>query len=125
MLAYFSMYAKIYVHILRIWANRINKALKIVQTWCNETGLHINPEKTELVRFTKKTKKDLKMHKIKLFDEELKLKKSVKYLGIYLDQKLSILEHINQMYKKGIKSLWATKSIVSRNERFVFEILNK
>ena len=97
-----------------ICCQKINKALKIVETWCNETGLYVNPEKTELVRFTKRTKKDLKMCKIKLFGEELKLTRSVKYLGIYLDTKLSMLEHINQTYKKGIKSLWATKSMIAK-----------
>ena len=49
---------------------------------CKETELHVNPKKTEMVRFITKYKLGLEMKKVKLFEEELKLSNNVKYLGI-------------------------------------------
>jgi len=31
-------------------------ALRTIETWCNEVGLSVNPDKTELVAFTRKRK---------------------------------------------------------------------
>ena len=69
-------------------------------------------KKTEMVRFTKRYKIGLEMNIVKLFDEELHLSDNSKYLGVYLDSKLNMNEHVKQVHKKGIKSLWATRAMV-------------
>ena len=98
----------------KVCCDNLNKAMTIVEQWCTITELHVNPKKTEMVRFTKKYKIGLEMKKVKLFNEELHLSDNVKYLGVHLDSKLSMNEHVKQLYKKGIKSLWATRAMVSR-----------
>ena len=39
------------------------------------------------------------MRKVKLFNKELHLSDNAKYLGVYLDSKLSMNEHVKQLYK--------------------------
>jgi len=39
----------------KVVSDFIQKALNIIWAWCQETGLSINPKKTVLVPFTKRT----------------------------------------------------------------------
>ena len=79
--------------------------MEAVEKWCLETKLHVNPKKTEMVRFTKRYKLGLEMRKVKLFHEELHLSDNAKYLGVYLDSKLSMNEHVRQLYN-GPQEQW-------------------
>jgi hypothetical protein len=63
-------------------------ALLTVETWCNEVGLSVNPDKTGLVAFTRKTKLP-GFFKPQLFGVKLRLSGSVKYLGVILDSRLT------------------------------------
>lgn len=95
---------------------KMNEAMKILKTWCLETGLHVNPKKTQMMRFTRRTKKGMEMKPLKLFGEVLTLEKDyIKYLGVYLDPKLSMKSHIEEVYKKAVKSLWATRRMVQQS----------
>lgn len=63
----------------------MSAAVRMVEVWCEESGLTVNPEKTGLILFTKKRKcVPLKMPK--LFGISLKLTERVKYLGVILDK---------------------------------------
>lgn len=92
----------------------LNVALRIVNNFCIQAGLHVNPTKTEMIRFTKNTKRNIEMSPVQLGEVELKLSKEVKYLGIYLDPTLSMNVHIENVYKKAMKSLWASKRMIGR-----------
>ena len=61
--------------------------LRIVEAWCRSTGLGVNPDKTEVMVFTRKYKWD-RTCKLTLNGKELKLSKEVKYLGVTMDSKL-------------------------------------
>lgn len=93
--------------------SKMNQAMRIVEKWCLEAGLKVNPEKSQLVRFTRKTK-NIGLQKIILFGKEMPLSKTVKYLGVILDSKLSMNAHLENLKNKASKTLWATKSMVSR-----------
>lgn len=57
----------------------MQSALKVVENWCIEHSLSVNPQKTELVLFTKKRKvPNMKMPK--LAGTQLRLTSEVKYL---------------------------------------------
>jgi ribonuclease HI len=93
----------------------MNKKLKIVESWCASTGLHVNPGKTTMMRFTRRTKERIiEMKNVELFGEKLELAHEFKYLGVILDPKLSMKRHIEEAAAKGLRSLWAAKAMVSR-----------
>ena len=77
----------------------IQWALLTVQTWCNEVGLSVNPDKTELVAFTRKRNLPgfFKPH---FFRVTLSLSRSVKYLGFILDSRLTCREHVDVKMRK-------------------------
>jgi len=61
----------------------MDKALKIIQSWCQAKGLTVNPSKTEAMMFTIKYKPE-PIGPLRLWGKELPYTSSVKYLGIIL-----------------------------------------
>ena len=88
------------------------RSLGVVEEWCQESGLLVNPSKTSVVRFTKRRK--LTDVNLKLFNQSLKLDKTVKYLGVTIDSTLTWLPHLSCVTEKATRSFWACRSMVGR-----------
>ena len=69
-------------------------ALLTVQTWCNEVGLSVNPDRTGFVAFARK-RKLLGFFEPQFFGVKLSLLGLVKYLGVILDSRLTWREHVD------------------------------
>jgi hypothetical protein len=78
-----------------------------VENWCDEVGLSVNPDKTDLVVFMKKRKLDGFFEPL-LFGVTLHRSESVRYLGVTLDSRLTWQEHVNKVMKTQ-NSLWACR----------------
>jgi hypothetical protein len=81
-------------------------ALSTVETWCNEVGLSVNPDKTGLIAFTRKRKLQ-GFFEPRLSGVKLRLSGSVKYLGVILDSQLTWREHVEAKVRKAHNLLWA------------------
>ena len=81
-------------------------ALLTVEIWCKEVGLSVNPDKTGLIAFTRK-KKLQGFFEPQLFGVKLRLSRSVKYLGVILDSRLTWREHLEVKVRKVQNLLWA------------------
>ncbi len=88
---------------------QVNLELQKVQHWLKTNKLYINHEKSNYLIFTKK--KINHNFSIHLGKETISRKKSIKYLGITLDEKLTWEPHINNL-----------KSKLSRNCFVIFKI---
>ena len=66
----------------------------MVEYWCNDVGLSINPDKVNLVIFSRKKKRNGYKDPI-LFGKYIQPVKELKYLGIYIDQKLNWEKHLD------------------------------
>jgi hypothetical protein len=77
-----------------------------VEIWCNEVGLSVNPDKTGLVAFTRKRKLQgfFEPH---FFGVKLSLLRSVKYLEVILDSRLTWRVHTEVKVWKAHNLLWA------------------
>ena len=84
----------------------MNEALEETVEWCQENGLDINPEKTEIISFGTKDRLE-----VKIKGKIVKEKGEVKYLGVYLDKKLNFNAHFDYIIGKANKALWACKSL--------------
>ena len=84
---------------LEVIQERTQKSINAINKWCKENGLNISSLKTKVIMFTWRRKWELPRD-IRLDGKILKLDQSTKFLGIYLDSKLSFNEHIKHITKK-------------------------
>jgi hypothetical protein len=92
-----------------IVAGLMQWALHTVETWCNEVGLSVNPEKSGLVVFTRRRKLPgfFEPHLLMLLCHPM----SVKYLRVVLDSSLSWREHVDVIVRKAHNLLWACRRV--------------
>ena len=75
----------------------VNFDLKNLSNWLNANKISLNVSKTELIMFKPRMKKVDFDLKLKLNGKRLYPTKSVKYLGIKIDESLTWNEHINDI----------------------------
>jgi hypothetical protein len=73
-----------------------------VEEWCGEHGLTVNPGKTGLIAFTRKRKLS-GLFQPKFFGITLQRSRSIKYLGVILDEWLTWKEHIEGEGGEGLQ----------------------
>jgi hypothetical protein len=88
-------------------------ALLTVETWCNEVGLSVNPDKTGLVAFTRKKKLQGFFEPL-FFGVTLSLLGSVKYLCVILDSRLTWREHVEVKVRKAHNCCGPVGGLVGR-----------
>ena len=86
-------------------------ALNLVEDWCKDQSLSVNPKKAEAMLITRKRK--IEIPQLKIFDANIQYQKSVKYLGVHIDSKLTWSTHIAQKTQKALSTLWMCKSAIS------------
>ena len=89
------------------------RALRIIERWCVEHDLSVNPTKTELIMFTQK--RALGSYRLpKLFNTELQLSTEVKYLGVTLDNKLKWNRHLDNTTNKASITFWQCRRMLGK-----------
>ena len=88
----------------------IQKSLNKIETWCDQWGFTISIKKTTAVIFTHRLKFEIK-HELKLNNAKIQLSKSVKFLGLIFDSKLSWKEHVTYIKEKCDKRLNLLRSV--------------
>jgi len=88
-------------------------ALKRTEKWCVDHGLSVNPDKTEMVLFTRKRILTV-MKPILFFGNELTRTDQFKYLGIILDSKLTWKDNLQYKCKKAVALSWQCRRIVGK-----------
>ena len=86
---------------VKILELRINDSLWQAKRWLDSRCLKMAPEKTEALLVT--DRKSFKYPRIVLGEHEIKWKKSIKYLGVQLDRRLSFGEHLQIATTKVIQ----------------------
>jgi hypothetical protein len=85
----------------------IEYALKIYR-WCKTKGLVVNPQKTNIMIFTKKYKPET-TEPLRFEGQEITFTNRVKYLGVLLDPKLNWKQHLLDKRKKFYSSMWVCR----------------
>uniref|UniRef100_A0A6M2DZH5 Putative loa-3 dper n=1 Tax=Xenopsylla cheopis TaxID=163159 RepID=A0A6M2DZH5_XENCH len=88
---------------------KMQRALNLIEEWCCDKSLKVNPNKTEMVLFTKKRKLSIKAPSI--FNTMLGFSSEVRYLGVTLDHKLNWKHHINKQVRKATATFWACRKM--------------
>lgn len=87
-----------------------NMALRRVSEWMATRQLALAPHKTEAVLLT--TKRKVGEIKFQLDGEEIKLNRSIKYLGIWMDTKLTFAEQVKQVIEKASRTISALTRVM-------------
>ena len=100
---------------------QLEKLLDQAQSWYMQNSLLNNPSKTEVILFTRRKTKE--MFEVKIIEEgkrkKLKLQKSVKILGVMLDEELNWTRQVNEVNKKARN---ATRNLQRINNLLPFKL---
>ena len=80
--------------------NRINADLKILTNWLSANKISLNAKKTEFIVFRPQSKSLNSNPFIKLMGNRIYPSKSVKYLGVHLDEHLNWKTHVSSIASK-------------------------
>lgn len=92
--------------------HRGNLALKRIGSWMESVQLQLAPHKTEAIVFRKRIALTTRLFQFQLGDLEIKLSDNVKYLGIWLDEKLNFQCHATKTGQKAITICHALSGIL-------------
>jgi hypothetical protein len=88
-------------------------ALKMTYRWCKTKGLVVNPQKTNIIIFTKKYKTEI-IKPLRFKGQESTYTNTVKYLGVLLDPKLNWKQHFTHKRKKFYSSVWVCRRAMGK-----------
>jgi hypothetical protein len=88
-------------------------ALKITYRWCMTKGLVVNPQKTNIMIFTKKYKRET-AEPLRFEGQEIAFTNTVKYLGVLLDPKLNWRQHLIDKREKFYSSMWVCRRAIGK-----------
>ncbi len=82
---------------------------KQIKTWTTNNFLKLNNKKTQVLCLSPKNVNVDKLLSIDLFNEQVDVRTTAKYLGVHLDENLSLSKQVNQVCAQGfimLKNLW-------------------
>jgi hypothetical protein len=101
--------------------SKLEDLLEKAQSWYTRNSLLNNPSKTEVILFSKRKTKE--MFVVEISEEgarkKLKLQKSVKILGVHLDEELNWTRQVNEVNKRA---RYATRNLQRINNLLPFKL---
>lgn len=94
----------------------MRKAIRIVEIWCEEKKLRVNPGKTKIILFSKRNSSGGEaLGSFRVFSVNVPLTSMVKYLGVIFDCRLSWIVHLKDKINKAIGIFWMCRNAFGRN----------
>ena len=94
-----------------ILKQKTDAELKKIEYWIKTNKLTTNYKKTNYMTITKQKINKSLFFKIKIGQNEIIQKDSVKYLGIIIDNKMNWTQHVNYLNAKLCKGSWAISKL--------------
>jgi len=94
---------------------RLTASLQQALLWGEEEGISFDPEKSELIHFTRKRNEDSRNQPVISLNPDFQVglgdKPYLKWLGVLFDQKLTFKYHVTAQVEKAIKVARALSSL--------------
>jgi len=87
--------------------NLANIELTKIAAWARDNKVHFNAQKSKTILMTRRKRKERKEVMLYLNSRPITQVKTLKYLGIILDQKLTFRDHINHITEKCSRLIFA------------------
>ena len=101
--------------------NFCNIELRKITHWAKDNKILFNEQKSQIMLITRKTRPDKKQVCIYLNNKKLKQVNSIKYLGIFFDEKFTFDQHIEHITDKCTKLIHA----LSRSAKIAWGLSHK
>jgi len=91
---------------LQYAGEKMQEAIDVVDNWANQWGFRLSVAETQVICFSKKKKTP--EVKLKLYKQTLEQVSLIRYLGVWMDSKLTFGSHIQKLVdkcKKGVNVL--------------------
>lgn len=95
-------------------ANLLQTTLTKINSWCEDSGLRINYNKSKIMLFTRKYKKSVSYPPIFIGPHRIDYATSIKYLGLTLTPTLNWTPHIIEKTKKAKSLLSMLRAAIGR-----------
>jgi hypothetical protein len=95
----------------------LKQYLEILEKYYQRWEIKINTDKTQAIYFTKRRTKELPTDPLHILGKEIAWSPAVKYLGVILDKKLILNQHINYTIEKVNKVIKILYPMLSRKSR--------
>jgi len=92
-------------------AEEFQKILSRVNEWCTSNKMALNVGKCKVISLTRRSERNKICHSYEINDEEIKRCSVVNDLGVHIDEKLNMNEHINIMATKARRTLGFVKRL--------------
>ena len=93
----------------------VNHDLQNIKQYLDSNGLSINTEKTTYLHYVPKNRKKTQLH-LEIGNKAIKEVESLRFLGVFLDNRLSFKTHFNHILNKiqhGLRGLIMTKNLLT------------
>ncbi len=97
--------------------NGLQQYLTVLKQYYKRWKISINPDKTQAIYFTKRRTRELPNVPLNVLNQEVEWSPVVKYLGIILDKKLVLNQHINYTIEKVNKVVKILYPMLSRKSK--------
>lgn len=88
-------------------AHQMTRALKVLERWCDKSGLGFNPAKMKLIEINKSHTPVTRTSDIKYKGVAIEKVSTLKLLGVHFDEKLNWNHHVDMTLLKGRQALFA------------------
>jgi hypothetical protein len=95
--------------------NIANIELKKVSMWAKDNKVRFNDQKSKVMLMTRRKRKDRMDLEVYLNNKHIRQVKTMKYLGIIIDNKLTFREHITNVTEKCRKIIFALSKSAKLN----------
>lgn len=96
----------------KVIVKNLNETLNNINIWCTKWRVKINAAKSEAILFSRKRNPTKNLTPPLLNETPIPWKKSVKYLGVTLDQKLSYSQHTTNARNKAAGALAKLRPLI-------------
>jgi hypothetical protein len=93
----------------------LSRAAQQTHSYMDKWRICINGRKTQAMFFSRRRSRQLPPTHMKLFNADVKLEKQIKYLGMILDNKLTLRPHINYVIDRTNVAIKILYPLLSRN----------
>jgi hypothetical protein len=97
--------------------NGLTKAAKTTHKYMKKWRITVNGQKTQAIFITRRRKRQLPPRTISLFGADVSWSRNIKYLGLFIDKKLTFATHIDYVLTRANNAIKVLYPLLARNSK--------